>query len=84
MKKLFDLAAERHEEIAKHAIAGALLSGLGRGTMGVAKTVIKNPVKSGMTGLTALEMGAGASSGARMAAQGKNVGTFLTTPAGNF
>lgn len=83
MIDLFDDVAKTDEQIKEAMIGqlGAKAVGFGAKLLkNVSTAVVKNPVKTLAGGLTALELGSGAASGARTAAKGKGVGTFIAGP----
>ena len=85
MKKLFDLAAQRHEDITKEAqLAASVLRGTYNTLKGLGGSVMRNPGKSIGAGLTAMTLAGDATSGAQLAAKGKNIGTFLVNQGGTF
>lgn len=83
MIDLFDDAAET-DSLVKEALIGQLgAKAVGYGASllkGVGGAVVRNPGKTLAAGLTALELGSGAANGARAAAKGKGVGTFMAGP----
>lgn len=83
MIDLFDEVADT-DELVKEALIGTLgAKAVGYGASllkGVGGAVMRNPGKTLAGGLTALELGSGASAGARVAAKGKGVGTFIAGP----
>ena len=81
MNKNFEAGFNRRcEELEKTALAGPLIRAGWSALKGVGGAIARNPMKSLGIGLTAMEIGGGATQGARAAARGANTRTFNVSP----